>query len=455
MHHPQQHDDNELRYRVRVVIPHLILGVDKNNYDQLQQVHELSEFDTISILKAKIVTSLTISKLLSPEKLFWLRIVFQFNSWPSAQGFGGSKILLPIINANEKQKQDRLFSIQLRKNNARIKMANSVDNIPSRYHNPNFQRRFYVPFEHENVLALIKREEQHCFCRGVILLCVTDVRSLWNSRFQSENNFGLLKVPAVLKSSESTTLPLNSVILSLPLSPINCNANHFGAGGSFLQISIDGCAMAQLLPSLSLQSLASPNPTNTATPAHMAFTLQQLSQIAVDSFFWEISNTSIIQGQLLRRVLIGSKAQESWRPLYFIFEREQKPSRRERRLWFFSNQVTKEVCPPSFLLISDGGKRRTGVSIEISEKDPSLLVLRGCRDSWSRGFEGTWTDVDTIDLSGTVEPIILKAKCASDALAWYTHLGQAIGQNTSGKIAGSAEGKFNSSAGCLLNILFL
>ena len=101
-------------------------------------------------------------------------------------------------------------------------------------------------------------------------------------------------------------------------------------------------------------------------------------------------------------------------------------SSRVRKLWFFGSQAGKDQSPPSFILLSKKGKRKDRVRIEISEKDSSVLVLWGCRDSWDR----VYYDVDTRDkvqpLGPFSEAICLKAKTDYDALMWCTQLQHAL-----------------------------
>ena len=97
-----------------------------------------------------------------------------------------------------------------------------------------------------------------------------------------------------------------------------------------------------------------------------------------------------------------------------------------RKLWFFSGQAGKDQSPPSFIFLSKKGKRKDRVRIEISDKDSSVLVLWGCRDSWDR----VCYDVDIKDnvqhLGLFSEAICLKAKSDFDALMWCTQLQHAL-----------------------------
>ena len=114
------------------------------------------------------------------------------------------------------------------------------------------------------------------------------------------------------------------------------------------------------------------------------------------------------------------------RPLYFLLEPIVERNR-ACKLWFFSGQVGKDHSPPSFILLGKKGKRKNRVRIEISDKDSTVLVLWGCRDSWDR----VCYDVDTKDskvqpLGPFSEAILLKAKSDYDALIWCAHLQHAL-----------------------------
>ena len=110
---------------------------------------------------------------------------------------------------------------------------------------------------------------------------------------------------------------------------LSYDLTYLGSSGSFLQLSLDGCAMAQLSgPSLSSSAVNTASSSSAAITLFLpplsgtaqnaiastaAYSQLQLGQVAADAFFWEISNTAVIQGMLQRKVWIGSKGQEAWR----------------------------------------------------------------------------------------------------------------------------------------------
>jgi hypothetical protein len=188
------------------------------------------------------------------------------------------------------------------------------------------------------------RQEQNVFCRGTLLVCLVDIRSLWNS---SPNGADSLPVKAT--SSNDGIISINNNLTDFitlpafhPMSliavdnfPANINTllsydvAYLGSSGSFLQLSLDGCAMAQLsAPSMSSSAVNATSSSSAAVALFLpplsgsaqntiatsaAYSQLQLGQVAADAFFWEIANTAVIQGMLQRKVWIGSKGQEVWR----------------------------------------------------------------------------------------------------------------------------------------------
>ena len=324
---------------LRVFISNPALFVNTRSHEHALQIYRISSIDTILSLRNRVIDRLKQISSISSHSLSWFQIVFQYISWADITANTNNNSDLQQNHQNLKidnQKQDRLFSMQLRRNAIEVKNAVSRTEKTSRV-----IRRFYIPFDHENVLSVVMRHEQNVFCRGTLLVCLADIRALWNRSHNGVDSSPVTVIDGITSLHTNVTDFINlpafhpTSPIAVDNSPANINTllsydlTYLGSSGSFLQLSLDGCAMAQLSgPSLSSSAVNTASSssaaitlflpplsgtTQNAIASTAAYSQLQLGQVAADAFFWEISNTAVIQGMLQRKVWIGSKGQEAWR----------------------------------------------------------------------------------------------------------------------------------------------
>ena len=329
------------RILLRIFISNPSLFV--KSHEHAQQIFTVSSIDTILTLRKRVLERLQQISSIPSNSLYWFRIVFQYISWTDISANINNNSDAEQNNQilkSDTQKQDRLFSMQLRRNNTQVKSSASIVRRPNKAREI---RRFYIPFDHENVISIINQHEQNGFCRSAMLVCLADIRALWNSNHTSVEssavttffgnngrnslNYNQTDFISVSAFHPSASITLDNTVANMNTA-LSYDLAYLGSSGSFLQLSLDGCAMAQLFSPSSSSSVNTTSSYSSASALFLpplngngqntvvtaaAYSHLQLGQVAADAYFFEIANTAVIQGMLQRKVWIGSKGQEVWR----------------------------------------------------------------------------------------------------------------------------------------------
>jgi hypothetical protein len=107
-----------------------------------------------------------------------------------------------------------------------------------------------------------------------------------------------------------------------------------------------------------------------------------------DSLFWEISNTAIKQGKLMKKIVVSPTA-DTWKEEYFMLC--------QNRLWYFSTKSWDSDKNISFVELSDHAK------VNLTHPNSTVFTL-------------------TFTTNARHGPMVLKAKSGEEAEAWVTAL---------------------------------
>lgn len=435
----------------------------------LTQVHTINQEDTFASVRRKIIGRLE-SRISSQSPLwksmFWHQVVLQFMPWPDCSTLSRNQNGKGEPHEIEKPKKEKMFSLQLRK----ATNSNEIQSYPKESDTNDygsFQGRIFVPNEADNVLSAVHTKERNYFCSGLIFVCFMDVRFVWTGQSFKSSDMSLPPPPPEIKRDCTILIP------SEPTPPINMH--YIGSSGGIGRFVLDSPSSSSMLnvgfstatggtTTSSLRSLSSPpsgpKPSDGASNASQTLLITQasplLAQSLSDAYFWEISNTAVMQGQLQRRVIVGSKGQEAWRPLYFLLEGEAKDGNgnSNRRLWYFSNSrsscgtFSRELCPPSFIILKYRSRRHRKGKGKIETPAVQLagggtsIVLTGFREAWRVDEEPrerfaqekspSSGEAEEKEIEG--EMVVLRARTPQEAQRWYFELTKATSKRKKSKL---------------------
>ena len=157
--------------QVFVAFPEYLTHLDAQNstINEVFQHYSVSERDTFADLRNRVITN-NLQTLTNESKEFtqliqWYRIVLQYVTWPKVGGISQTTSL--NLTPVERPKREKLFSIQLRRNNIYSEKVPSSDNTINDSERPVVLGRSYFPLDNENVINNIVSDEINFFGKGI------------------------------------------------------------------------------------------------------------------------------------------------------------------------------------------------------------------------------------------------------------------------------------------------